>query len=132
MMGHPRTAARGNLVGALGMLVAIGATLQGGELDLGLLLVALVVGSALGVVIALKVKMTAMPEMVGLLNGLGGAASVLVAGGEGAPGGAAAVATKKGFWALIGGFLAAAWKFVAAAVVALLAGIGKMFKKKTE
>jgi uncharacterized membrane-anchored protein len=47
-------------------------------------------------------------------------------------GGAAAVATKKGFWAVIGGFLAAAWKFIAAAVVALVAGLGKIFKKKPE
>ncbi|MCK6461119.1 MAG: NAD(P)(+) transhydrogenase (Re/Si-specific) subunit beta [Planctomycetes bacterium] len=94
MMGHPRTAVRGNLVGALGMLVAIGATLPG--LGLPLLLVAMVVGSALGVVAATRVKMTAMPEMVGLLNGLGGAASVLVAGGEGASGGAAGVATAAG------------------------------------
>ncbi len=96
MMGHPRTAARGNLVGALGMLVAIGATLATERLGLGLLLVALVIGSALGVLAAVKVKMTAMPEMVGLLNGLGGAASVLVAGGEGASGGAGAVATAAG------------------------------------
>lgn len=44
-------------------------------------------------------------------------------------GGAAAVATKKGLWAVIGGFFAAAWKFIAAAVVALFAGIGKLFKR---
>ena len=45
-------------------------------------------------------------------------------------GGAAAVATKKGFWAAIAGFLAVAWKFVAAAVVGLLVWIGSLFKKK--
>ena len=45
-------------------------------------------------------------------------------------GGAAAVATKKGFWAVLAGFLAAAWKFVAAAAVAVLAWIGNLFKKK--
>jgi len=45
-------------------------------------------------------------------------------------GGAAAAAGKKGFWAALGGVLAAGWKFVAAAAVALLAGIGRFFKKK--
>lgn len=45
-------------------------------------------------------------------------------------GGAAAVATKKGLWAVIGGFLAAAWKIVAAAVVAAFAGLRALFKKK--
>jgi NAD(P) transhydrogenase subunit beta len=81
-MGHPRTAVRGNRAGAAGMLIAVLATLLG-EHDLGLLplLLALALGTALGVVAAVKVKMTAMPEMVGLLNGLGGGASVLVAGG---------------------------------------------------
>ncbi|QNP48496.1 DUF2167 domain-containing protein [Diaphorobacter aerolatus] len=44
-------------------------------------------------------------------------------------GGAAAVATKKGFWAVLGGFFAAGWKFIVAAVVALGAGIGKLFKR---
>lgn len=45
-------------------------------------------------------------------------------------GGAAAVATKKGFWAVIGGFLAAAWKLVAGVVIAAFAGLRAMFKKK--
>lgn len=44
-------------------------------------------------------------------------------------GGAAAVATKKGFWAVLGGFFAAGWKFIVAAVVAMGAGIGKLFKR---
>ena len=47
-------------------------------------------------------------------------------------GGAAAVATKKGLWGLIGGFLAAGWKFIAAAAVALFAGIGKLLGRKKE
>lgn len=49
-------------------------------------------------------------------------------------GGAAAVATKKGFWAVLGGFIAAGWKLIAAAFVALFAGIGKFLgrKKNTE
>ena len=44
-------------------------------------------------------------------------------------GGAAAVATKKGFWAVLGGFFAAGWKFIIAALVAMGAGIGKLFKR---
>ena len=46
-------------------------------------------------------------------------------------GGAAAVATKKGFWAVIAGFFAAAWKFVAVAVVGLFAWIRSLFKSKS-
>jgi uncharacterized membrane-anchored protein len=46
-------------------------------------------------------------------------------------GGAAAVATKKGFWAVIGGFLAAFWKVLVGVGVAVLAGIGSLFKKKS-
>ena len=45
-------------------------------------------------------------------------------------GGAAAVATKKGLWGAIAGFLAAGWKIIAAAAVALFAGIGKLFGRK--
>lgn len=46
-------------------------------------------------------------------------------------GGVAAVATKKGFWAVIGGFLAAAWKFVAAGVAAFFAWVGSLFRRKS-
>ena len=45
-------------------------------------------------------------------------------------GGAAAVATKKGLWGIIGGFLAATWKFLIAGAVALFAGAGKLFGRK--
>jgi len=47
-------------------------------------------------------------------------------------GGAAAIATKKGFWAVLAGFLATAWKIIAAGVVALLAGIRRFFGKKAD
>lgn len=47
-------------------------------------------------------------------------------------GGAAAVATKKGFWAVIGGFLAAFWKLLAGLAVAAMAGIGSLFKRKKQ
>jgi len=81
---HPRTAVRGNLLGATGMLVAIVATLLVGHQGLGwgLIVVGVVVGAAVGTYLAVKIQMTAMPQLVALFNGFGGAASVLVAGAE--------------------------------------------------
>ena len=83
---HPRTAVRGNFLGALGMLLAIVVTFLDREI-LGtgtqayvLIAAALLVGSGIGATLALRIQMTAMPQMVALLNGLGGGASVLVAG----------------------------------------------------
>jgi NAD(P) transhydrogenase subunit beta len=83
---HPRTAVRGNFLGALGMLLAIVATMLDREIlgtgmqAYALIAAALLLGSGIGAVLALKIQMTAMPQMVALLNGLGGGASVLVAG----------------------------------------------------
>ncbi len=82
MLGRANTARRGNLVSALGMLVAIVATLLLGGLDYVWILVGLVVGSAIGLVSARVVKMTQMPEMVALFNGSGGLASLLVGWAE--------------------------------------------------
>lgn len=83
MMSHPRTAVRGNLCGSLGMLIAIVATLWLHEVvTYEYILVGILIGSIAGAWLALKVPMTAMPQMVGLLNGFGGGASVLVAGAE--------------------------------------------------
>ena len=80
-LSHPRTAVRGNLLGALGMLIAVLATLANQQiLSWGGILAGIVVGSAAGAVLAVRIEMTAMPQMVALLNGFGGAASVLVAG----------------------------------------------------
>ena len=83
---HPRTAVRGNITGALGMLLAVVVALLDREI-LGsgtqafvLIFAGILVGSVVGAVLALKIQMTAMPQMVALLNGLGGGASVLVAG----------------------------------------------------
>ncbi len=82
-LSSPRTAPRGNLLAAVGMLVAIIAVLVDSEVvDYGIVFAGIVVGSALGAVLALRIQMTAMPQMVALLNGLGGAASALVASGE--------------------------------------------------
>ena len=79
---RPRTAVRGNQMGALAMLVAVVATmLHQDVVSLGGILVGIVIGSAVGVVLASRIEMTAMPQLVALFNGLGGAASVLVAGG---------------------------------------------------
>lgn len=77
---HPRTAVRGNLLGAAGMLAAVLATFLARGLDYRWVLAALTLGTVVGVWSALKVRMTAMPQMVAVLNGFGGAASMLVAG----------------------------------------------------
>ncbi|MBN1490382.1 MAG: NAD(P)(+) transhydrogenase (Re/Si-specific) subunit beta, partial [Phycisphaerae bacterium] len=78
---HPRRAVRGNLLGALGMLVAIVVTLLDRQvIGLRAIAVALVIGSVIGVVLAIRIQMTAMPQLVALFNGFGGGASVLVAG----------------------------------------------------
>ncbi len=80
---HPRTAVRGNLLGAMGMLIAIVATLFHQEvLGFGMIIAGIVIGGAIGAVLAITVKMTAMPQLVALFNGFGGGASVLVAGAE--------------------------------------------------
>ena len=80
-MTRPRTAVRGNLLGALAMLIAVVATmLHHDVLGWGSILIGILIGSAIGVVLALRIAMTAMPQLVALFNGLGGAASVLVAG----------------------------------------------------
>ncbi len=83
LLSSPRTARRGNAIGALGMLLAIGATLLDQQIiSFRWILLGLVIGSALGVWLAQAVKMTAMPQMVALLNGFGGAASAIVAAAE--------------------------------------------------
>jgi NAD(P) transhydrogenase subunit beta len=80
-LAHPRSAVRANLTGALGMLIAIVATLFDRQIvSFQAILAGLVVGSLIGGVLALRVQMTAMPQMVALLNGFGGIASLIVAG----------------------------------------------------
>jgi NAD(P) transhydrogenase subunit beta len=85
-LAHPKTAVRANLIGAVGMLLAIVATLLdrnvlgGGAQAFTLIFIAILIGAAAGGILALKIQMTAMPQMVALLNGFGGGASVLVAG----------------------------------------------------
>ena len=79
-LGHPRTAVRGNLFGAVGMLIAIAATLLARGLSYQYIIIGVAIGGVIGAVAALRVKMTSMPEMVALFNGFGGIASVFVAG----------------------------------------------------
>jgi len=80
-MQHPRTAVRGNLMGALGMLLAIVVTLFHRQIvSYEVILAGLVVGALVGTVLAVRVPMTAMPQLVALFNGFGGGASALVAG----------------------------------------------------
>ncbi len=85
-LSHPRTAVRGNLIGALGMLLAIVVTIvlaiqmpEISGLGYWLIAIGLALGIVIGAIFAVKVPMTGMPQMVGLLNGLGGGASLLVA-----------------------------------------------------
>jgi H+-translocating NAD(P) transhydrogenase subunit beta len=82
MLGRADTARRGNRVSALGMLIAVVATLVAGGLDFTWILIAMVVGAAIGAVAARRVQMTQMPEMVALFNGSGGLASMLVGWAE--------------------------------------------------
>ena len=80
-LSHPRTAVRGNLIGALGMLLAILLTLTDRNIvRFEIILLGMIAGAAIGAVMALKIRITAMPQMVALLNGFGGGASVVVAG----------------------------------------------------
>ena len=82
-LGHPRTAPRGNQLGALGMLVAVVVTVASMQLEGGaqwtLIIAGMAIGSLIGYWMAVRVEMTGMPEMVALFNGFGGAASALVA-----------------------------------------------------
>jgi NAD/NADP transhydrogenase beta subunit len=75
----PKTAVRGNLIAAVGMTIAVVATLLQVRHNWVLIAVGLVVGAALGVPSARQVKMTAMPQMVALFNGVGGGAVALIA-----------------------------------------------------
>jgi NAD(P) transhydrogenase subunit beta len=75
-----RSARRGNATAALAMLVAVVTTLLDmGIVDYRWILSGLIIGGLIGAIAAVRVKMTAMPEMVALFNGFGGGASALVA-----------------------------------------------------
>jgi NAD(P) transhydrogenase subunit beta len=76
----PKTAVRGNRIAAVGMAVAIIATLLVPKVhNIGLIILGVAIGTAVGVPAARKVKMTQMPQMVALFNGVGGGAVALIA-----------------------------------------------------
>ena len=77
---HPATARRGNLFGMLGMAIALVATLLGAEVqDYLLIIIAGVIGAVIGIRVALRIQMTAMPQLVAALHSFVGMAAVLVA-----------------------------------------------------
>ena len=80
---HPSTARQGNKIAAAGMAVAVAATLLQPDIgDWWLIILGVVIGTAVGIPAARNVKMTAMPQMVALFNGVGGGAVALVAWAE--------------------------------------------------
>jgi H+-translocating NAD(P) transhydrogenase subunit beta len=82
-LSSPATARAGNALAAVGMLLAIVATLLAREIvTFEWILLGLAIGTVVGVILAMRVKMTAMPQMVGILNASGGLASALVAVAE--------------------------------------------------
>ena len=84
MLSHPLTARRGNMLAAVGMVLAIVATILFHRKDgqpignIGWIIAAIVIGTVIGWVIAKRVKMTAMPQLVSFFNGMGGAAAALI------------------------------------------------------
>jgi NAD(P) transhydrogenase subunit beta len=83
LLGSPATARQGNRLAAVGMLVALVVTFVGlGALPWFAVLPALVIGAAIGAVAARAVRMTAMPQMVALFNGMGGGAAALIGADE--------------------------------------------------
>lgn len=85
MLSHPDSARRGNLVAAVGMTIAILATIflytdeNGNKLgNYAWIFGGLIIGTVIGTLAAKKVQMTAMPEMVSLFNGMGGACAMLI------------------------------------------------------
>ncbi len=78
-LGSPVSARRGNMLSALGMLLAVLATLSNGHiLNFQWILIGIIIGTSLGALVALRAQMTAMPEMIALLHGCGALASVFV------------------------------------------------------
>jgi NAD(P) transhydrogenase subunit beta len=84
MLSHPRTARQGNMLAATGMGLAIVATILFHQKDgkgignISLIIAAIAVGTVIGWIIAKRVKMTAMPQLVSFFNGMGGAAAALI------------------------------------------------------
>ncbi len=78
----PKSARRGNIIGAIGMLIAVGMTFTHGIHNTIYIIAAIVIGVVIGIPAARLVKMTAMPQMVAIFNGVGGGAAALVSYSE--------------------------------------------------
>jgi H+-translocating NAD(P) transhydrogenase subunit beta len=85
MLSHPESARKGNLFAAAGMTLAVLVTIflyrdeDGNRLhNYGWIFSAIMIGSVIGTLAAKKVKMTSMPEMVSMFNGMGGACAALI------------------------------------------------------
>lgn len=82
-LASPRTARSGNILGMVGMSVAVIATLSLPAItDIRWILAAIAAGALIGIFSALKVKMTALPQMIAAFNGLGGLAAVFISASE--------------------------------------------------
>lgn len=80
---HPKTAIRGNLLGALGMAIAtITCLFDQNIVSFQGIIIGIGIGTLIGIICAVKIQMTGMPQLVATFNGLGGAASALIALGE--------------------------------------------------
>jgi len=78
-LSNQETARRGNLFGVAGMIIAVVATVLGGQVgNIGNLILVMLIGGGIGLVAARRVAMTAMPELVAILHSFVGAAAVLV------------------------------------------------------
>ena len=83
MLSHPKTARRGNMIAALGMLIAIVTVLFFKNIvSYEFIIIGILIGSIIGVFAASKVEMTQMPQLVAIFNGFGGGASALIASSE--------------------------------------------------
>src|ERR1700689_2158062 len=81
-LSHPTTSRRGNLLGIIGMVIAIFASFAHGGMTLGgslLILLGIAIGGAIGLVVAQKIRMTALPQLVAAFHSLVGLAAVCVA-----------------------------------------------------
>lgn len=86
MLSNPDSARKGNLIAAAGMLIAIIATItlyqdydSGKLINYGLIFLGLLAGTIIGTIMAKRVQMTSMPQMVSFFNGMGGACAALIA-----------------------------------------------------
>ncbi len=80
-LSSPETARKGNLFGVIGMVIAVSTTLlDPGVLSYGTILIAVLIGGTIGTVVALKIQMTALPQLVAAFHSLVGLAAVVVSG----------------------------------------------------